>query len=58
MVQIKVWIACTPDRKGIHLQTHLAKFKGVPQADAYACFNAFVRGWHDPRSCAPGVCAL
>jgi len=35
-----VWFAYTPDRKGIHPQTHLAKFKGVLQADAYAGFNA------------------
>jgi transposase len=35
-----VWFAYTPDRKGIHPQTHLAQFKGVLQADAYAGFNA------------------
>src|SRR5450830_1052706 len=35
-----VWFAYTPDRKGIHPQTHLATFKGVLQADAYAGFNA------------------
>jgi hypothetical protein len=35
-----VWFAYTPDRKGIHPQTHLAHFKGVLQADAYAGFNA------------------
>lgn len=35
-----VWFAYTPDRKGIHPQTHLANFKGVLQADAYAGFNA------------------
>ncbi|WP_255419214.1 IS66 family transposase [Glaciimonas sp. PCH181] len=35
-----VWFAYTPDRKGIHPQTHLAKFAGVLQADAYAGFNA------------------
>lgn len=35
-----VWFAYSPDRKGIHPQTHLAKFKGVLQADAYAGFNA------------------
>jgi transposase len=34
-----VWFAYTPDRKGIHPQTHLANFKGVLQADAYAGFN-------------------
>jgi transposase len=35
-----VWFAYTPDRKGIHPQTHLADFEGVLQADAYAGFNA------------------
>jgi transposase len=31
-----VWFAYSPDRKGIHPQTHLAKFEGILQADAYA----------------------
>jgi hypothetical protein len=31
-----VWFAYTPDRKGIHPQTHLANYEGVLQADAYA----------------------
>jgi transposase len=35
-----VWFAYTPDRKGIHPQTHLASYEGVLQADAYAGFNA------------------
>jgi transposase len=35
-----VWFAYSPDRKGIHPQTHLAQFKGVLQADAYAGFDA------------------
>ena len=35
-----VWFAYTPDRKSIHPRTHLANFKGVLQADAYAGFNA------------------
>jgi transposase len=39
-----VWFAYTPDRKGIHPQTHLADFKGVLQADAYAGFNAVFDG--------------
>ncbi len=29
-----VWFAYSPDRKGIHPQTHLAGFSGVLQADA------------------------
>jgi transposase len=39
-----VWFAYSPDRKGIHPQTHLAKFQGVLQADAYAGFNALYEG--------------
>ena len=35
-----VWFAYSPDRKGIHPQTHLANFKGVLQADAYGGFDA------------------
>ncbi len=34
-----VWFAYTPDRKGEHPQTHLSKFKGTLQADAYAGFE-------------------
>ncbi len=39
-----VWFAYTPDRKGIHPQTHLAQFTSVLQADAYAGFNALYEG--------------
>jgi transposase len=39
-----VWFAYSPDRKGIYPQTHLAKFEGVLQADAYAGFNALYEG--------------
>lgn len=35
-----VWFAYSPDRKGIHPQSHLRDFKGILQADAYAGFNA------------------
>ena len=35
-----VWFAYTPDSKGIHLQPHLANYKGLLQADANAGFNA------------------
>jgi transposase len=38
------WFAYSPDRKGIHPQTHLASFQGVLQADAYAGFNALYEG--------------
>ncbi|WP_105275274.1 IS66-like element ISEc8 family transposase, partial [Escherichia sp. MOD1-EC7003] len=38
-----VWFSYSPDRKGIHPQTHLACFSGVLQADAYAGFNELYR---------------
>jgi transposase len=38
-VPAAVWFAYTPDRKGIHPQTHLANFQGILQADAYAGYN-------------------
>ncbi len=41
-----VWFAYSPDRKGIHSQTHLAGFSGVLQADAYAGFNELYRDGH------------
>jgi transposase len=34
-----VWFSFTSDRKGVHPQTHLANFKGILQADAYAGFD-------------------
>jgi transposase len=47
-----VWFAYTPDCKGIHPQTHLANFKGVLQADAYAGFNAlYVDGTIQEAAC-------
>ena len=47
-----VWFAYTPDRKGIHPQTHLANFSGVLQADAYAGFNApYVDGTIQEAAC-------
>lgn len=38
-----VWFAYSPDRKGIHPQSHLAGFSGVLQADAYAGFYELYR---------------
>jgi transposase len=38
-----VWFANSPDRKGIHPQTHLSGFSGVLQADGYAGFNELYR---------------
>jgi transposase/uncharacterized small protein (DUF1192 family) len=34
-----LWFSFSSDRKGIHPQTHLASFKGILQADAYAGFD-------------------
>lgn len=34
-----VWFSCSPDRKGIHPQRHLAGYSGILQADAYAGYN-------------------
>ena len=33
------WFAYTPNRQGLHPQTHLANFDGVLQADAYAGYD-------------------
>ncbi|SPX35792.1 transposase-like protein [Escherichia coli] len=35
-----VWFSYYPDRKGIHPQQHLADYRGILQADAYAGYNA------------------
>jgi len=35
-----VWFRYSPDRQGIHPQTHLRGYEGILQADAYAGFNA------------------
>ncbi|WP_350262678.1 transposase [Pantoea sp. BJ2] len=34
---------CSPDRKGLHPQTYIAKFSGVLQADTYAGFSELYR---------------
>ncbi len=34
-----VWFSYSPDRKGEHPQRHLAGFRGILQADAFAGFN-------------------
>lgn len=34
-----VWFAYSPNRQGIHPQTHLVGFEGILQADAYSGFN-------------------
>lgn len=47
-----VWFAYTPDRKGIHPQTHLANFSSVLHADAYAGFNVlFATGKVQEAAC-------
>src|SRR6202035_4529174 len=38
-----VWFAYSPNRQGVHPQRHLAGFKGILQADAYAGFNDLFR---------------
>ncbi len=35
-----VWFRYSPDRRGIHPQTHLQHYTGILQADAYAGYNA------------------
>jgi len=35
-----VWFRYSPDRKGIHPQTHLKDYSGILQADAFAGYNA------------------
>ena len=35
-----VWFRYSPDRKGIHPQTHLKPYRGILQADAYAGYVA------------------
>jgi transposase len=39
-----VWFSYSPDRKSEHPQRHLAKFRGILQADAYAGFNKLYEG--------------
>jgi len=39
-----VWFSYSPDRKGEHPQRHLAKFRGILQADAYSGFNKLYEG--------------
>ncbi len=41
-----VWFAYTPDRRGIHPQTHLKHFSGIIHADGYAGFNALYNAGH------------
>ena len=40
------WFAYTPNRQGIHPQTHLAGFRGVLQADAYAGYDKVFSDGH------------
>jgi hypothetical protein len=39
-----VWFSYSQDRKSEHPQRHLAKFRGILQADAYAGFNKLYEG--------------
>jgi transposase len=46
------WFAYSPNRQGIHPQGHLAGFRGILQADAYAGFNPlFVDGTVREAAC-------
>src|SRR5215213_11199636 len=49
----------SPDRSGEHPERHLAGFKGILQADAYAGFNRLYdpqrKTRADPRSCLLGA---
>jgi transposase len=38
-----VWFSYSPDRKGIHPETHLQNYEGILQADAYTGFNALYK---------------
>lgn len=38
-----VWFRYSPDRKGVHTQTHLKDFHGTLQADAFAGYDAIYR---------------
>ncbi|MGF6638203.1 hypothetical protein OKW38_000216 [Paraburkholderia sp. MM5496-R1] len=47
-----VWFAYTPDRRGEHPQRHLANFKGVLQADAFAGYaELYVGGQIQEAAC-------
>ena len=46
-----VWFAYSPDRKGEHPGRHLAGFRGVLQADAYAGFNHLYQDDHIREAC-------
>src|SRR5260370_307215 len=45
-----VWFAYTPDRKGGHPHTHLSKFKGTLQADAYPGFEQIYQKGRIPKA--------
>jgi transposase len=47
-----VWFAYTPDRRGEHPQRHLASFKGILQADAFAGYaDLYVGGQIQEAAC-------
>ena len=51
-----VWFAYSPDRKGEHPQSHLSKFTGTLQADAYAGYHPIYESKSDSRSRMHGPC--
>ncbi|HKK37439.1 MAG TPA: IS66 family transposase [Paracoccaceae bacterium] len=44
------------DRRGEHPQEHLARWRGILQADAYAGFNALFDATREPGPIAPAFC--
>ncbi|MEE4146290.1 MAG: IS66 family transposase [Halieaceae bacterium] len=46
-----VWFAYSPDRQGIHPQSHLADFRGTIHADGYAGFNRLFDGTRQEAAC-------
>ena len=44
------------DRRGEHPQKHLARWRGILQADAYAGFNALFGATRDPGPILPALC--
>ncbi|EHH6606152.1 IS66 family transposase [Escherichia coli] len=51
-----VWFAYSPDRKGIHPQTHLAGFSGVLQADAFAGYDRLFSAERDGGPLTEAAC--
>ena len=46
MLPAAMWFAYSPDRTGVHPQTHLAEFSGLLQAHAYTGYNPLYEAGH------------